>query len=154
MVTCETMVAVMVHCAGSMSASVTWIATLLQMASPALPRLVGSGAAAHKGRSRVRHFAGVFAFPVVKRAQIESLCLQELGCVSAEPLDVLSSGRARARAAHSCTARVRAPHVWMPTSSTSSATASIEKVRRNAWLCASPGGDLEFQPLDLGNPRP
>ena len=84
MVTRETMVAVMVHCCGSTSASVMRIATLLQMTSPALLWLAGSGAAARKGRSRVRHFAMGFTSTVVNAALlmlIECVSVAPHGCV-------------------------------------------------------------------------
>jgi hypothetical protein len=81
MVMWETMVAVMVHCCGSTSAFLMQIATLLQMASPALLWLAGSGAAAHKGRSRVRHFAMGFASTVVNAAAAAA----DPVCVSVAP---------------------------------------------------------------------
>ena len=86
-------------------------------------------AASHKCDSRVRHFGGVVAFPVVNGAPINSHRAQELGCAS---LSTVWARGAPVRAAHSCTARVRAPSVWMPTSSSSSATVSLELVRCHA----------------------
>ena len=61
------------------------IAALLQLAWPALLLLAGSGAAARKGRSWVRHFAMPFASTVVNAANADHaprcVCVAPHGCV-------------------------------------------------------------------------
>ena len=61
------------------------IAALLQLAWPASLLLAGSGAAARKGRSRVRHFAMLFASTVVNAANADHaprcVCVAPHGCV-------------------------------------------------------------------------
>ena len=69
----------------TMLASVVQTVALLQLAWPALLLLAGSGAAARKGRSRVRHFAMPFASTVVNAANADHaprcVCVAPHGCV-------------------------------------------------------------------------
>ena len=61
------------------------MASLHQLAWPALLLLGGSGAASHRGQSRDRHFARVFAATVVNAADTDrhapSVCVAPRGCV-------------------------------------------------------------------------
>ena len=65
---------------------------------------LGAQAASDKCHSRVRHFGGVFAFPVVKRARIDSHRSQELGHGADQQL----------RRAHLCATLTTARHGFEP----------------------------------------
>ena len=77
-------------------------------------------------------------FPCIEACTIDSHCSQEHRCVRVEQINDRSASRAPERAAHGCTARVRAPGVQILTSSSSSATASTGKVRCDARAPSEP----------------
>ena len=67
--------AFMMHDFGSTSVSAVQIARLQQLALPSLLLAGESGAAGRKSRSRVRHFAMVFASTVVNAADADRMCV-------------------------------------------------------------------------------